>query len=234
MSLSSKKVVFSDIDGTLSEGFIILDFINFLKKDGFISNEFYSNQLSLTKDYKNGVISYFDWLEKWGISLANELSGKKQSVLISKAKKFFPEFLGKIPSSSKDLINYFHEKGYLVVGITAGLFECSSLIKDYLGIDILFASVIKANNDVYCNQMETDLNKPNGKEKLIKKFCEKNGVSLDDCVGLGDSMQDYEILKLTGKKIAVNPDSGLKKIALENNILISNYSNILMDIKKLV
>ncbi len=58
-----KKAIFSDIDGTLSSGYISLEFLEFLHGKKLFSSIEFEKSLKMAQDYKNGSLSYMGWLD---------------------------------------------------------------------------------------------------------------------------------------------------------------------------
>ncbi|MFA6064553.1 MAG: haloacid dehalogenase-like hydrolase [archaeon] len=221
------KAVFTDIDGTLLQGFITIDFVEYLHKKDLFSEASYLQQNKLMQMYKLGQIEFVPWLKEWANIWANGISGLKQETLEAEAKLFFPSFKHKIYSTSKELVKSFQNEGYLVIGISVGVFETAVLIKNFLGMDYVFASQVEVKNGRYVPRVVTDLQSEAGKKKAIESFCKLKKISLKDSIGIGDTIHDKQIFDLTGKKIALNPTPSLIELAKKEGYLLANHENIL-------
>ncbi|MDD4082601.1 MAG: haloacid dehalogenase-like hydrolase [Sphaerochaetaceae bacterium] len=231
--MKGSKIVFTDIDGTLLEGFITLDLVNYLYFEGFFDSCQYQKQLELMNLFKSGKISFLDWLEKWASVWGQGIKNKSQFVLNQKAKIFFKSY-NKIYPSSKKLVKYFHDKGYLVIGISAGVIEADNLIKDYLSLDEIISSKVSVKNGVYTGQVTTKLHKKNGKKNYILSYSKKNKIDLLKCIGIGDSILDVSFIDLMGTKLALNFNKIFVSEILKKEYFISNHNSILKDIKKII
>ncbi|MCX6804188.1 MAG: haloacid dehalogenase-like hydrolase [Candidatus Diapherotrites archaeon] len=227
------KIVFTDIDGTLIKGFITIDFVKYLWSKELFDSESYALQENLMQLFKQNKIDFFDWLSKWAKIWGTAMNGKPQKEIISAANAFFPLFKTNIYGSSKELINVFHENGFFVIGISSGIIETATLVKQYLGLDEVWASKLEVKNGVYSSKVVTQLHTTDGKEKAIIDFCKTNAINLSDSVGVGDNLQDLQIFNLTKRNIALNPSPDLREYALKNNFIIATNEDVLDKIKSL-
>jgi len=225
--MPGKKAIFTDIDGALLKGYITINFVNYLYAKGMFPQFSYDKQKELMLEFKKGKMTFVDWLEKWGEIWGNGIKGQNKSDIESAANLFFPSFTPNIYRSSKELISLFHKKGYIVVGVSVGVIETASLVKQYLGLDAVFASITEVKNGVYTNKVLTNLQTREGKQSTIKQFCAQNKINLSDCIGIGDSEHDEQIFEIVGKSIALNPNSNLLGIAGKKGYLVATQSNVL-------
>jgi HAD superfamily hydrolase (TIGR01490 family) len=62
-----------------------------------------------------------------------------------------------------------------------------------------------------------------GKYLVTKKWCDKNGIDLNDCYFYSDSMSDVKLLEMVGHPVVVNPDPRLRKRAEERGWPIEDW-----------
>jgi len=225
------KCVFTDIDGTLLKGFITVDFVEFLYKSGLFDQMAYQNQKNLMGAFKSSQIDFDSWLVEWAKIWGKGICGQKQTEIKKAARLFFPSFESNFFSSSKELVEVFQAKGYIVIGVTAGVVEVASLVKEHLNLDYVIASEVKLKEGVYTDQVTTHLHLPNGKKEAVLDFCATHDVSLKESIGIGDSMLDVQIISLMGLKIALNATIDLSKFGSQNGYLNANDNTILDLIK---
>jgi putative phosphoserine phosphatase / 1-acylglycerol-3-phosphate O-acyltransferase len=225
------KVVFTDIDGTLINGFSSVEFVNFLYQKQFISDSFFEQHKKLISKFNLGEISFDDGVKKWLDLLNNGFIGKKYVDVNCLANEFFIEYKNNMLPSSKELISFLKDKGYYIVGISNGLFEINSLIKAELGIDELFSSIIKKKGGRYVKGFLTNTHLIGGKKDVVFDFSLRNNISLKKCIGFGDSIQDFGFLSIMGLPVALNPNCELYSLAKKKNFLIANHGDVLRKIK---
>lgn len=229
-----KKAVFTDLDGTLLKGFITIDFVEYLHNKKLFNENAYLAQKKLMQRYVSGEIEFVPWLQEWANVWGNGICGLKKKVVLDESKIFFSKFKKNIYPSSIDLVEVFHKKGYLVVGVSVGVIETADLVKSFLGLDEVFASKVEVKKGVYGDKVITDFQTENGKENAIRSFCVLNNILLENCIGIGDNVHDKQIFDLMGKNIALNPSKDLLPIAEKKGYLIANHTNVLEKIKSLL
>jgi len=222
------KAVFSDIDGTLSKGFVSVDFIRYLGAKGILDKKSFALHESLMADYKNGKIKYADLVPKWSQSVAECFNGFTPVELKAKANEFFSEWKKEnIYSSTKPLIKLLKEKGYLVFLISAGWDYLAELVAKEIGADEAVGLEIKIENGKYLNITGNLMFLEKGKSNAIQTLIKQHKINLQKTIGLGDSIQDKAIFENVHKPIALNPSKELKEKALKENWYLATHENVL-------
>jgi phosphoserine phosphatase len=221
------KVVFTDIDGTLLEGFVTIDLVEYLHSKQLFNDIAYLRQRQLMSDFKKGGVSFSDWLQKWAELWGEGIKGQSEKEILSAAEDFFPSFTNKLFSNSKKLVQLFHSQGYFVVGISVGVIEAANLVGQELGLDFIIASKTEVKNGVYTGRILTQLHSETGKSNAVKKFAKQHGSNLAKCIGVGDTPIDEQIFLLTGKKLALNPNKDLLEVARKKEYLIATNEDVL-------
>jgi len=230
----SKKAVFTDIDGTLLEGFITVDFVKYLWEKGLFDNKYFIEQKELMDEFKLNKIDFVSWLKKWAIIWAKGVKGKKEADILFAAKEFFVNFKKNIYPSSKELVTLFHNKGYVVIGVSVGVVEAINLVKSNLNLDYVLASKVEIKNGVYSDKVLTNFHSKEGKQFAIFSFCKENDIDLSYSIGIGDTVHDEQIFEIVGKRIALNPTKELVSVANDKGYLIANHEDILEKIKSFI
>ncbi|MCK4671662.1 MAG: HAD-IB family phosphatase [Candidatus Aegiribacteria sp.] len=123
-------------------------------------------------------------------------------------------------------IREFSEAGSKIVILSASLLYIAGVVGEELSVDMIFASIPEIINGRFSGNL-TEL-RPWGKSKavLMKQICEKEGISLESCIAVGDSWADRFIMKQCGAAIAVYPDGRLRKLAERKGWKIIKGSHI--------
>ncbi len=228
-----KKIVLFDFDGTLSQGYISMAFLEWLSKSKIYPTELYQQQLKLVEANKQNKISYAEWCRQWGILWAEGLVNKTTTRIRESAQEFFEEYKTNIYSSSYQLVELFQKKEYYTFMITTAAQEVSYLAGKELGMDKTYGTEVLVNNDRYTNQLITKFHLPIGKKEFIEKIIKSGKYEMNTSVAFGDSMHDAAMLEKVKFPIALNPTKELFSLAQKNNWLILNYDNVIRQINKL-
>ncbi len=222
------KAVFSDIDGTLSKGFVTVDFIRYLGDLGKLNQKAFLYHEKLMQDYSDKKIKYIDLVPKWSKAVADCFKGFNEKELHTLADTFFGNWKKeRIYSSTKPLMELLKSKGYSVFLISAGWEYLANLYAKEIGAKEVAAIKIKVQKGKYTNVLENDIYLEKGKAKAIKKLIRKYKIDKKHTIGLGDSIQDKAIFENVHKPIALNPSTELREKALKEKWFIATHENIL-------
>lgn len=208
-----KRIVFLDLDGTLSKGYLSLQFLHYLAEQGIFDADEYSRQMQFIKDFKEGRMSFRQWVHTmtgWGAGLR----GKTAAEVREHALGFFEKHRGNIYDSSYELIALLKENGFEPVLVSAGVHEIVSLAAEALGIRHVMSTELEINQSgYYSGKIITTIHLPEGKMEGVQKMLNRYGVNSGQCAGLGDSPHDEPMLAALGHPMALNPNDGLEHIA---------------------
>ncbi|MDQ7825938.1 MAG: HAD family phosphatase [Candidatus Eremiobacteraeota bacterium] len=199
-----------DFDGTLSRGFISMDFLDYAHEKGLYSDKEYRHQMDILDKYKNKTMSYDDWVEEWGRSWARGLEGRKQSDLDAAAKVFFESFKGNIYPEAERIVAELRSRGYSTVMVSAGVSETADIAGRELGFDAVIATRCKVIDGVYTGELATSLHTASGKGKMVDELEAAYGAPT---FAFGDSSGDIGMLSRSRHPVCLNPNSELRTVA---------------------
>jgi len=216
----SHEVVFSDFDGTLSAGFISMDFMDYLAGEGLYqqtphklyTKEEYAYQMRILEEYKKQKRSYDSWVEEWGRSWGRGLAGQRHEDVMAAAKEFFVAFQKNIFPESKALMARLTQAGYHLVFVSAGVWETAELARRYLGMDGVLATQVEVKDGVYTGRLLTDLHKSTGKGAAIDAYRKEHAFG-QPIFAFGDSTGDLPMLERARFPVALNPNKDLQTVA---------------------
>ena len=221
-----RKAVFSDIDGTLLEGFSTVDFVRFLHKKKMFGEKAFKDHEKILQEYSSGKRPYLKTLPLWSKSVVSGMKGQSKKEIFNLAKVFLKSYKKIFPSTTK-LFALARKNGFVTVGINAGFEAPAFLLKKKLGLDFVFSQTGKTRAGKYTGKFEKELFSHCAKKKVIKKFAKEHNINLSESIGFGDSVQDEEIFRMVGKAVALNPSKELKAFAKKKKMTIASHKTIL-------
>ncbi len=228
--MDEKKLVISDIDGTLSKGFITADFLRWLNENqaSLINKKAFEIHQKIIDDYRSGKVDYLHTIVKWSQSVADSLEGKNVKEIEQKANEFFSEWKeNAIYESTYKLVELMHKKNYLFVLLSGGWDYLAKKVEEEIGADDTTGMIIKEENGVFTNILVNDVRTEDGKCSEVKEYFKKYSSKKELSIGLGDSPQDKAIFSNTKKIVALNPDKELIKIAKEKDYFVATHKDII-------
>jgi phosphoserine phosphatase len=145
--------------------------------------------------YHAGDIDYVRWAEL-DVALWH-------GIPILKIEQAIEEGLVFIPNSS-ELIKRLHNLGFKTAIISSGLGVFADRAKEQLGIDYSRANQLIIDAEGRISGIEVHVAFDN-KHMVLKDIARAEGISLSDCVAIGDSRNDIPMFEIAGYSIAFNP-----------------------------
>jgi len=187
------KLVCFDVDGTL------IDSVTFSWQ---IFHDYFQTDKHRREDAKskffNGQITYKEWAEH-DINLWKERNAKKH--------QFFEaiEHL-KLMKGAMETLQELKKRGIKLAIISGSLnIVLEKFIPNYEDFfDDVFLSRIYFDEEGNISKVEATEYDMDAKALALKKICEREGISLKDCVFVGDYLNDKKIIQEAGLGIAFN------------------------------
>jgi len=219
------KYAIFDLDGTLSKGYISMEFLDYLHDHKLYDPKEYDHQMKILKDYKEKKMSYDDWVDEWALSWARGIKGQKESDIKNAARDFFKTFKRNIYPQAKDLAAFFKKRGYELLVISAGVYEVVDLARQHLGMHQTIATRCEVQDGKYTGKLITNVHTKTGKGEHIDKMIEdKNRVR--PAYVFGDSPGDISMLNRAQNPVALNPHPELEKEARQQGWRYLNIRDI--------
>lgn len=136
----------------------------------------------------------------------------------------------KVPLSEgiEEIIEFFKQKKFLIAIVTNSYTYLAQDLADRLGIEHVFGNELEVKDGILTGKVTMPLNWADEdcichsicKITVVKDFAEENGISKSRVLAIGDSVNDYCMLRYA--KIAVAYRNKSKKIRSIPNIIVSD------------
>ncbi|WP_116449618.1 HAD family hydrolase [Blastococcus litoris] len=117
-------------------------------------------------------------------------------------------------AEAADLIEEHRAAGREIVIVSSSGAEMVTPIGEMLGVDRVVATRMVVADGRYTGEIEFYAYGEN-KAEAMRRVAAEGGYDLADCYAYSDSITDLPMLSAVGHPTAVNPDRGLRKVALE-------------------
>lgn len=129
-----------------------------------------------------------------------------------------------IYAEAKELIAHHQRLGHDVVIVSASPRDLVEPIARELGVYQVAASELAVQDGRYTGDVLFYC-KGENKAQAIREFAEVYGYDLERSFAYSDSATDLPMLEIVGTAVAVNPDRGLRRIAVEQGWDIKVFKN---------
>lgn len=203
-----RRLVVFDMDNTLIEGEII---------DELARNANVGDKVSeLTHRAMAGEIEFGEALRE----RVKLLKGLPVTVLDEVATSM------QLTSGADDLVSSLKAMGFKLALISGGFSYFANKLKGQLDLDYVFANDLEVIDNKLTGEVKGRIIDRQTKGEIVKELAEKEGLSPDEIVAVGDGANDAIMLKNAGLGIAFNANELLQKVA-DGRLTNSNLLGLL-------
>jgi phosphoserine phosphatase len=235
----NKSLAFFDIDGTLTDGFTIFSFAEFLNKKGCFS----PSHLSLMQQDKaiyqgsgRGEQDYYEFAVKLVEHYAQGLKDQDAEHIQSLSPSFLEDAL-------QNKITDYRIHGFAAVlvkmidpfaatiAISGSPQESLSSLTAYLGFHELNSTLIEIEGGRYTGRVERNLAISGSKKQLVSTYL-VDDVDLETSFAFGDSVQDVPILEVVGNAFVMGGNPELQKIGTQRGWFVMSEQDDIVSVVK--
>ncbi len=228
-----KKIAIFDIDGTIFRSSLLIEVVREL-----IENKLFPQKVKFMYEK-----SYQDWLDRKGsydeyikdvvrafeqnlktLSHADFMRVVKQVIAFHKNRTYV---------YTRDLIQGLKKKGYFILAISHSPKELLDEFCANWGFDKVYGRIYEVGKNGMFTGNTLYRDEISDKAKILKRFIDKEGLSLADSYGVGDSESDMKFLTFVQNPICFNPNKKLYdhakkhgwKVVVERKDVVYEISN---------
>jgi HAD superfamily hydrolase (TIGR01490 family) len=211
------KAAFYDVDGTLVRTNIVHAYAYYAMNRGSIRGIVGRTLGTIVS------IPAFKALDLANRKVFNEFfyryyAGLSEDRLFTLAEELFDDvFEPAIYPKAKDLIDEARRAGCKIVLVSGALDFTVRPLARHLGADDLIANKMQFVGGVATGKVIPPIIEGANKANVIRAYCARERLSLDESFAYSDSFSDYAMLAIVGRPTAVNPDMRLRSIARAYN-----------------
>ena len=147
---------------------------------------------------------------------------------VEKVKQIISETLDTIVDpmvyeEALDLIAHHRMLGHQIIIISSSGTDVVEPIGERLGADLAIGTQVGIEDGKYTGEILFYAYGP-GKAEAMRSLAAERGYDLDECYAYSDSFTDVPMLEAVGHPVAVNPDTELRKLAVENHWPIRDFA----------
>ena len=208
LSHRNKKLLISDMDGTIIENETLNDIANFLGKGDQVKK--------ITDLGLKGRLDFSTSLE----NRVHLLKGLRLSSL-EEAKRIVT-----FKKGAKKLFKVLKENNFTTVLVSGGFKPITTYVQKYLSMDYEYSNTFGVIGDLFDGTTIGPIINANYKEKIVNKLLKKLNLNKNQIVGIGDAANDMNMLMSVGLPIAFKAQE-IVKANFENQINNTDLTSVL-------
>lgn len=208
-----KKVAIFDVDGTIFRSSMLIELVEGLIEEGIFSKE-------VSKEYEK---EYLKWFEREGgyeeyinavvKTFMKNIKGVHYGVFSDIAKNVVKNQQKRVYRYTRDLIIKLKKEGYFLLAISQSPKTVVDEFCKKLGFDKVYGRIYEIGPQDLFTGIVVDEHLIMNKANIVHRAIEKEGLSLKDSIGVGDTESDISLLELVEEPICFNPNNNLYKHA---------------------
>ena len=203
-----KKLLISDMDGTIIENETLNDIANFLGKGDQVKK--------ITDLGLKGRLDFSTSLENRVHLLKGlRLSSLEETKRIVTFKK-----------GAKKLFKVLKDNNFTTVLVSGGFKPITTYVKNFLAIDYEYSNSFGVIGDLFDGTTNGPIINANYKEKIVNKLLKKLNLKQNQIVGIGDAANDMNMLLSVGLPLAFKAQE-IVKANFENQINNTDLTSVL-------
>lgn len=204
-----KKVAIFDVDGTIFRSSMVIELVETLMEKGIFPKE-------VVKEYEK---EYQKWFEREGgyeeyvnavvKTFMKNIKGVHYGMFSDVAKHVVEKQQKRVYRYTRDLIKKLKKDGYYLLAISQSPKTAVEGFCKNLGFDKVYGRIYEIGPQDFCTGKIIDEHLILNKANIVRRACEKEGLSLKNSIGVGDTEGDIPLLELVEQPICFNPNHNL-------------------------
>lgn len=172
--------------------------------------------------YVGGNLSYEEWMEQ--LSKFYRERGNATQQNIEKVLRRY-EF----NDGAEEIILYLQNKGYKIAVLTGSFHRLAKDVAEKLHLDAFKGnSQLIFSSDGIFEKIQAEGDEIQNKPNHLKEICEQLGVGIEECICVGDGINDVELFKIVPRGIAfTDAPEALKNLAWKTVDSLSEIKELL-------
>jgi HAD superfamily hydrolase (TIGR01490 family) len=209
----NQKVAVFDVDGTIFRSSLLISLVNHLVETGAFpknAERVYARAhlrwLDREGDYEEYIQAVINAFQK-------HLKGVKYRVLANAAEDVVDVQERHVYRYTRDLIADLNRKGYFLLAVSHSPKTILDKFCPRLGFDKIYGSIYEIGPQECFTGEVTDAHLIYNKANILKRAIEKENLTLENSIGVGDTEADISFLDMVAEPICFNPNKKLYRYA---------------------
>jgi len=210
----TRKVAIFDIDGTIFRSSLLIEVTEALVNEKIFPLKARAGYAKEYKQWSEREGSYEDYIMAVVRTFLKNIKGVEHKDFSKVAERVIALNYNKVYVYTRDLVKKLKKMNYYLLAISNSPQEMVQGFCKKLGFNKTYGRVYEVgkNNKYTGNMLYLDL--ITDKSKILKRVIEKEGLTLKDSIGVGDTESDIPLLKMVEIPICINPNKNLFNVAM--------------------
>lgn len=227
------KLAVFDIDGTIFRSSLLIEITEAFIEAGIFPKKVKNVYALAYKNWANRVGSYEDYIAAVVCAFQDNIKGVKHRDFMRIAMQVMESQKDRVYRYTRDLVKELHKKKYYLLAISHSPCEIVEAFCEHLGFDKVYGRVYEVGKDNLFTGQTLYLDLINDKANILKHAVQKENLTLQGSIGVGDSEGDISLLKMVDNPICFNPNNKLYQYAKRRDWkIVAERKDVIYQINK--
>jgi HAD superfamily phosphoserine phosphatase-like hydrolase len=210
---TKKKVAVFDVDGTIFRSSLLIEVVEVCIQNGLFPAEAREAYTAEYDSWQNREGEYHEYIMAVVDSFMTHIKGVFYGDFVELARKTLEEQQNRTYRYTRDLVVKLKKDGYFLLAISHSPKTILDIFCPAMGFDKVYGMLYEIGPSDKFTGVVSDQSFILNKAAVLKRAIEKEGLSFQGSIGVGDTESDISFLELVEQPICFNPNSGLYKVA---------------------
>jgi HAD superfamily hydrolase (TIGR01490 family) len=211
-----KKVAIFDVDGTIFRSSLFVELVDVLIEEGIFPKSTRADYESAYRAWHERKGGYDEFIMSAVDSFLEHIRGVRYEDMERAAKLTIAREKDRVYVYTRDLVRQLKQDGYYLLAISQSPKLVLEGFCKNLGFDKVYGRIYEVGpNDQFTGGID-NLHLIANKANIVKRAVEKENLTLEGSIGVGDTDGDIPLLEIVERPICFNPNSTLYKHAKRN------------------
>lgn len=212
MSTKQKLAVF-DVDGTIFRSSLFIQLVELMVKEGVLPVSVRKKYEGKYEEWQNREGGYSEYINAMVDAFYKNIKGVHYGDFADLSKQVAESQAKHTYRYTRNLVKDLKKQGYYLLAISHSPKTILNFFCPQLGFDKSYGMVFEIGAEDRLTGEVVDKHLILNKANIVKRAVEKEGLTLQDSIAVGDTEGDVSMLELVEKPICFNPNSQLYKQA---------------------
>lgn len=204
-----QKVAFFDIDGTVFRSSLLIELVEKLVAEGLFPSQARESYAGQFREWRDREGSYDTYIRAVVASYMEHIKGIHYGDLADIGRMVVAEQSKHVYRFTRDLITDLKSQNYYIVAISQSPKTILDEFCNAYGFDKVYGRIYEIGpQDRFTGEM-VDVHLVENKANIIARVLEKEDVTIEGSVGVGDTDSDITLLQAVDQAICFNPNLAL-------------------------
>jgi len=212
-----RSVAIFDVDGTIFRSSLLIELVEEMVACGLFPKDARRHYQKAHTKWKNREGGYAEYIDAIIETFYKHIKGIHYSDFADASERVVARQGKHTYRYTRDLLKKLKRQGYFLLAVSHSPKTILDQFCPKLGFDKTYGIVYETGPEDRLTGDIADKHLILNKGNIVKRAVEKEGLTFDGSVGVGDTESDISFLELVGRPICFNPNSQLYRHARINN-----------------